>query len=667
MNSIKVKDLAKLVLKAYIHFGVDDSRVNRRWLFDRDLHGAERAVAQSFRAFNGESVITMEQIYQRGREIACENKGPLYKSWCAIKEIMENDWLYESQPFEPAENISGTLIFSEFVALNEMLHHVPKNVSANVYKAIAGSIRNKDNVSAADIQCMISAAKDYYPGELTTADTLHNIYEIHFADPSCQPDTIDVDVETEVNEPQGETVVECKQMKDNIVETVEEKPKKAEKINFRGGRSNKLDIREELKRVYGDDVKLVSDYKGTHFDITLRCEHCGKEWTRRAEYALFHAYKCPHCAAREAFLNPAMDVSLYNRSADFKAETLRLYIDHFTDGEYMYSDDDIMKTSSGAIKFTHKTCGTTFYSTPKRMKNMLSKGIIPCPKCRRESVYNTTDNIEEEVSMAETTGTTDTMGLFELQKYYVQAYRSTVGTQLTTGWKSMTNSMRDVLPEQYSLEKVSDNGKHINLPVSLDDIEWITYYYADLAKTPTTDKIVLDRAIRNSKVWAEILKLVTPRFTKDEQKVSVHEGSAAKASEDNEDGNHIITVEEQREAKRIQKLAALQQKELRKNLEKALKDTDNTNFANAVEAIVKMIQVAKSMHALPDEVVAYIANSIGAKLGEISSDELDNLKADLAKSRENEKGLREKVKELMDELDKAKAWKESVRGLLASA
>ena len=73
----------------------------------------------SFGVLNGNSVVSLEQVCQRGREIACECRGPLYEAWCAIKEVMENDWLYEDQPFAPAKSIAKTVIFEEYLSFRE--------------------------------------------------------------------------------------------------------------------------------------------------------------------------------------------------------------------------------------------------------------------------------------------------------------------------------------------------------------------------------------------------------------------------------------------------------------------------------------------------------------------------------------------------------------------
>ena len=254
------------------------------------------------------------------------------------------------------------------------------------------------------------------------------------------------------------------------------------------------------------------------------------------------------------------------------------------------------------------------------------------------------------------------IGLFELQKYYNKAYAKVVGGQLETGWKSMTNSMRAVMPEQYAYEKVSKKGKHVDLPVSIEDIEWITYYYADMAKTPTTDNNALNRAIRNSKLWAEILAMVKPLFVKEEPQVE-----QKSVEQTAKDGEHIITIEEQEEAKRMQKLQELQQRNLRKGLEEALKKTGNTHFANQIDAIIKMIGVAKSMHTLPDEVVAVIANSIGVKIGEVSTKEFEALKNELEQLKTTNADLRSSIEEYQHQLDEANEWKENVKGLLASA
>ena len=255
---------------------------------------------------------------------------------------------------------------------------------------------------------------------------------------------------------------------------------------------------------------------------------------------------------------------------------------------------------------------------------------------------------------------TKTIGLFELQKLYYKAYMKHVGGKMETGWKSMTNSMRAVMPDQYAYEKITKKGRHVNLSVPIEDIEWITYYYADLAKTPTTDSVSLNRAIRNSKVWGEILSILKPQ---EEEKAEVKQESVEQAAQ----SNHIITIEEQEEAKRIQKLQELQEKNSRKAMEQALADANNTHFANTIDAIIKMIGVAKSMRTLQDEVVAYIAKSIGVKIGEVSSDELKQLKEELEQLKITNADLHNTIDDLQQKLKEANEWKENVRGLLASA
>ncbi len=669
MNAIKVKDLAGLVLKAYVHFGVTDSRINRRWLVEYDQYGAEKAVAHSFNVLNGESYVTMEQICQRGREIACEDQGALYQSWCAIKEIIENDWLYEEQPFEPAKSIPRTKIFEEYLMIRDAHAHISRQQAAQEFKSLERSLdQERTEFEPMDIYLMMDSAKDIYGNYEAILGALAVIMKTHFAEPSCQPTTVDMPMLEEAHEVNNSVESEPEVM-DNIVETVdeaeceEEQPMTAaKKKKNRNGRGNLLDCQAELDKIYGSgNVKLISEYHGFHDVITVRCLHCGKEWKRGAESMFTAPHECPRCLAKKVIENPDLDVgTAVRKSSDYREELLKAFIDKFCNGEYSFDfDGKLMKNTE--LKFKHN-CGTTFRTTSKKFRANVINGNIPCPNCRmdKESIDNTNAN-EEEISMSDTTDAAK-IGLFELQKYYNKAYTKVVGGQLETGWKSMTNSMRAVMPEQYAYEKVSKKGKHVDLPVSIEDIEWITYYYADMAKTPTTDNNALNRAIRNSKVWAEILAMVKPLFVKEEPQVE--QKSAEQAAKDNE---RIITIEEQKEAKRMQKLQELQQKNLRKGLEEALKKTGNNHFANTIDAIIKMIGVAKSMHTLPDEVVAAIASAIGVKVGEVSTKEFEALKNELEQLKITNTDLRGTVEELQGQLNEANEWKESVRGLLASA
>ena len=662
MNAIKVKDLASLVLKAYVHFGVTDSRINRRWLVEYDQYGAEKAVAHSFNVFNGESIITMEQICQRGREIACEDQGALYQSWCAIKEIMENDWLYEEQPFEPAKSIPRTKIFEEYLMIRDAHAHISRQQAAQEFKTLERSIEQERlNLEPMDIYLMMDEAKDAFERNEAILGTLAVIMKTHFAEPSCQPMTVDMPMLEEAHEVNS---VESEPM-DNIVETVEEadyEEQPAPVKKNRNGRGNLLDCQAELDKIYGGAVELISEYHGFHDMITVRCKHCGMEWKRSAESMFLSPHECPRCLAKKVIENPNLDVGAAARiSSVCKEEILKAFIDKFCDGEYSFEFDGQLKRNT-VLKFCHEACGTTFKATADKFKARVTNGDIPCPNCcmDKESINNTNVN-EEEVLMSDTTDAAK-IGLFELQKYYNKAYAKVVGGQLETGWKSMTNSMRAVMPEQYAYEKVSKKGKHVDLPVSIEDIEWITYYYADMAKTPTTDNNALNRAIRNSKLWAEILAMVKPLFVKEEPQVE--QKSAEQVAKD--DGR-IITIEEQEEAKRMQKLQELQQRNLRKGLEEALKKTGNTHFANQIDAIIKMIGVAKSMHTLPDEVVAVIANSIGVKIGEVSTKEFEALKNELEQLKITNADLRSSIEEYQRQLDEANEWKENVKGLLASA
>ncbi len=667
MESIKVKDLASLVLKAYVHFGVQDSRINRRWLVERDVYGATKAVAQSFHVFNGESVITMEQINQRGREIACENQGALYKAWCAIKEIMENDWLYEEQPFEPAQSIARTLIFEEYLMFSEQYRHIPRSQAAQEFKALErGLDRGRAELEAIDIYLMIDEAKDQFQGNTAIIEVLSQIGMLHFANPSCQPLTVDAEPVAVLEEAhKDDIVVECEPVKNIIVEDIEpiEETSVAmdsSKKKRRNGRGNLLDIEAELNKIYGQgEVELVSQYHGIGFDVTLRCTHCGKEWTRRGDETLIRPIPCPRCAARKAVENPTMDVGNLRFNDEYREEHLRAHIEKYADGEYTFNG---ISPNREPMKFTHTTCGTTFMLSPKRMKMTLANGSVPCPTCKEHELENTIDAIKEEVSMQTEHAEEATIGLFELQKYYIKAYTNTGNGRLTTGWKSMTGSMRAVMPEAYAYEKVSDKGRHVDLPVSIEDIEWITYYYADQAKTPTTDKALLARAIRNSEVWAEVLKMIKPKFVK-EDTTEVVQMPVDKISDD----GHIITIEEQEEAKRVERLQKLQQKSLKADLEKVLKDINNPGFTGAIESVLTMLNVAKTMRPLPDEVVAAVANAIGVKVGKVSDKEMDQLKSELEQLKVNNADLRATVAQLQEELEQANSWKESVRGLLASA
>lgn len=665
MNAIKVKELAALVLKAYSHFGVSDSRINRRWLVEYDLYGAERAVARSFNVLNGESYVTMEQICQRGREIACEDQGALYQSWCAIKEIMENDWLYEPQPFAPAESILRTVIFEEYLMVRNAHAKVPRQQAAQEFKTLERSLdRERTKLEPMDIYLMMDEAKDAFDGDEAILGALAVIMKNHFANPSCQPTTVDASVTEEAHE--DDIVVSEPEVQDNIEEIIDDAEyeeqslfEEEEKKVYRGGRGNLLDCNEELKKIYGDEVELVGDYHGMHYNMTLRCKTCGKEWTRRGDKVFFQPYGCSRCAARKAVENPGLDVGSGKHSPEYRSEYIRAYLDKHSKGEYTCYETGIV--GKNVVEVRHEKCGTNFILHAGEFKKALKDKKGFCPACRKDAVeYKDNEMTKGETNVSESKDVA-AIGLFELQKYYNKAYTQIVGGQLETGWKSMTNSMRAVMPDQYAYEKVSKKGKHVNLLVTLEDIEWITYYYADLAKTPTTDNNALSRAIRNSKVWAEILKTVKPLLTPS----AVEEKSAEQAG--NEASDHIVTIEEQEEAKRMQKLQELQQKNLRKGLETALKNAGNTHFANTIDAVIKMISVAKSMRALPDEVVAFIASAIGVKIGEVSTKEFEALKNELEQAKVANADLRGTVEELQKQLDEANEWKESVRGLLASA
>ena len=670
MNTIKVKDLASLVLKAYVHFGVTDSRINRRWLVEYDQYGAEKAVAHSFNVFNGESIITMEQICQRGREIACEGQGALYQSWCAIKEIMENDWLYEEQPFEPAKSIPRTKIFEEYLMIRDSMVNTSRQQAAQEFKSLERALdRDRTELEPMDIYLMMDEAKSIFGGSEAILSALAVIMKTHFANPSCQPTTVDVTPVLEEAHEVNNSVESEPEVMDNIVETVDETEyeeqsvfEETKKVN-RNGRGNLLDCRKEIEKIYGDSVELVGEYRGMHYDMTVRCKVCGKEWTRRGDNMLLRPFGCPRCTAKKAVENPGLDVDKSaGHSPEYRIEYIRAYIDKHFKGEYICHEDESVGNSV-LIEVHHNKCGTDFMLSSSDFKWALRDGVDLCPNCRKKVVVtNNTKNTEGETLMSESKDVAK-IGLFELQKYYNKAYTKLVGGQLETGWKSMTNSMRAVMPEQFAYEKVSKKGKHVNLPVTLEEIEWITYYYADLAKTPTTDNNALNRAIRNSKVWAEIFENVKPLFAKQEPEVQQKAVEQVIA----EDTDRIITVEEQEEAKRMQKLQALQQKNLRKGLEEALKEANNTHFANTIDAVIKMIGVAKSMRALPDEVVAFIANAIGVKIGEVSSKEFDALKNELEQLKIANADLHNTIDELQCQVKEANDWKESVRGLLASA
>ena len=65
--------------------------------------------------------------------------------------------------------------------------------------------------------------------------------------------------------------------------------------------------------------------------------------------------------------------------------------------------------------------------------------------------------------------------------------------------------------------------------------------------------------------------------------------------------------------------------------------------------------------------MAAIANAIGVKVGKVSDKEMDQLKSELEQLKVNNADLRATVAQLQEELEQANSWKESVRGLLASA
>ena len=628
MTTIKVKELANLVLKAYIHFGVNDSRINRRWLVDHDLYGCERAVAQSFQAFNGESIVSLDQIRQRGREIACENHGPLYEAWCAIVEIMENDWVYEDNPFKPATGIASTLIFEEYLKLREKLG-VWRKSSAKEFKAFTANMQD-EYVDSVSMLLILNRAKETTNDE-GIINALSVINACHFALQSCLPATVEAlpaAIETESESEPMETVEEAK------------KPKRVLR-----------DFWERFREIYDEnDVQLVGEYMGTNYPITFKCKHCGKEWTRRANTALAKPLGCPRCFAKTAAENLDMDVHHYCRgSLDFRREYLKAIIDRYADGKYVFAWDDVDK-----------------YDQDVEFKDSEGSVIKMTPSLMIKALKNSSKHVIEEYiiggeSTMEKNEQAQTIGMFDLLKYYNKAYEKALGVKLSSGWKSMTLAMREVMPEPYAYEKVSLGGRHIDLPVPFDDIEWIACYYEDVAKTPTTDKNALDRAIRFSKVWTEICKELKADIAVKQE--TAEPQTKEEAGQEIAD-NHIITIEEQEKVKRLQKLQALQQKNLRNNMEKALQEINHPGFTGTIESIISMLKVAKTMRTLPDEVIAFIASTIGVEIG---SADADKLKDELEKLKATNAELCDTIAKLNEQLDEANEWKENVKGLLASA
>lgn len=288
MDSIKVKDLARLVLKAYTHFGINDSRVRRPWLIEHDQHGAEKAVAQSFHAFNGDSIITMDQIRQRGREIACEDQGALYQAWCGIKEVIEADRLYEENPFKPAKNIHRSIIFAEYLELSERYRYVPRKQATREFRLVMrGFSQDKSDIDALDLQLMIEES-EVEVDSLGIKDILLMIYRIHFEEPD--PETIDV--------------LEAKEETGKVLE-----PKK--KLDV--GQGRKIDAKARLRDIYGDKFELVGEYKGLKSKVTVRCTHCGGEFVRQGRYLLSgeRHVKCPYCEEGRTIKNAKENEDFY--------------------------------------------------------------------------------------------------------------------------------------------------------------------------------------------------------------------------------------------------------------------------------------------------------------------------------------------------------------------
>lgn len=674
MNSVTVKDLARLVVKAYIHFGVERSKVNLLQMLE-DPYAAQKIVAASFGVLNEKSVVNIEQINQRGREIACENNGPLYKAWCGIKNAIENDQIYEDFPFEPAKSISKEIILDEYLRIGGMCRPgVSNRQLVQEFREITSGISG-NKFTEDDFFEMQERAKKA-DNAITVRDLLHRVAVLHFA--TDMPETaVTIDVEAEVTEEKKERLVlGMREQKE------QNEPKEQKKQRKRPPLLTSEEFQKKIGEVYGSGVViLASKYLGVDKPVHVRCPKCGKEWVRRASNLLTHPYECPYCAARKDVKDGTMS-NKYRTVPEYKEEYFRAFLEEHGKGKYTFEpvDSSARFTSYDDVIITYVPTGATFKMKPATAMHILQKkegelggssdNIAETNNAGKgeEKAMEMILDVETDKDSENSVEAEHTIGLFELQKYYNEAYAKFVGPQLVTGWKSMTNSMREVMPEKYPYDKVSRSGKHINAPVSLDDIEWISYYYDDMAKTPTADQAALSRAIRNSKVWGKILKDLRDLFNiSDSEKADEKVEVQRKAMKSGTDKPRILTVEEQEEAKRKRKQYEKEFKPLFAAVDDILKEIGDSPFSLTMTSVFSLLMAAKQEHSIPDEAKALIANILEVDLDNGDSVNAEKLSKELECAKQEASECQARMKEMQKELDNAQSSLKSVREVLASA